>query len=284
MEIIAVNDVPVSESIKPLIPRSLRSADEEARNFALRLVLAGDHVKDRKFTLRYNGKTSDYYPDKNGMLLENIQHDSNIETKQYGSVGYIKINDCLYNSGLVREFDSVMQTMQKTSALILDLRETPSGGNTVVARAIISWFIKLPQLYQKHDYYAEELQTGIKRSWVEIVSPRESKGYTNPVVVLCSHWTASLGEAIIIGIAGLKRSHTTTIGTPMARLYGAVYSYQMPNTKIGFTFPAERLYTVNGLPREKYVPEILIDPAKRTNSKNEDIFISRALEYFKNKR
>jgi hypothetical protein len=120
---------------------------------------------------------------------------------------------------------------------------------------------------------------GIKRSWVEIVSPREGKYYTKPLVILCNHWTASLGEAIVIGFAALKRPDIKIIGTPMARLVGAVYSYEMPNTKIRFSFPAERLYTVSGLPREKYIPEILINPIAQAPQKSTDMFIARALSY-----
>ena len=284
MEVIAVNDIPINNAVATLLPRSLKVPDEEAKNFALRLVLAGDHTKKRKFTLKYQGKTNDFYPDKEGMLLENIQYTSRIESRLFGSTGYIKINDCLYNNDLIHDFDSVMQSMQKTSSLIIDLRETPSGGNTSVAKAILGWFIDKEHFYQKHEYPAEELTNGIKRSWVEIVSPRKGKIYTNPLVILCDHWTGSVGEAIVIGFDALKRPSTKTLGTPMARLLGAVYSYEMPNTKIRFTFPAERLYNVNGLPREKYIPEIIIDPMAQPSQKDQDIFILRALRYLKNKK
>ena len=282
MEIIAVNDIPIATAIETLLPGSLKVPDLEAKNFALRLVMAGDHIQQRKFTLKYKGRTADYYPDKNGMLLENIKHVSNLETRLIGSIGYIKINDCLYNTDLVPEFDSVMQSMQKTTSLIIDLRETPSGGNTIVAKAIIGWFISKEHFYQKHEYPVEEATNGIKRSWVEIVSPRKGKNYSKPLVILCNHWTASVGEAIVIGFDALKRPHTKIIGTPMARLNGAIYSYEMPNTKIRFSFPAERLFTVSGVAREKYMPEILIEPAAQGSQKDPDIFISRALSYLKN--
>ena len=118
---------------------------------------------------------------------------------------------------------------------------------------------------------------------MEIVSPRKGKSYTRPLVILCDHWTASLGEAIVIGFDALKRPGTKIIGTPMARLCGAVYSYEMPNTKIHFSFPAEKLYTVSGLPREKYQPGILIDPAKQVSQGSTDIFILQALNYLGNK-
>ncbi len=284
MEVIAVNDVPIANAVEAQLPLSLKQPDTEAKNFALRQVLAGDHSRERKFTLLYKGKTTDHYPDKNGMLLENIQHASHLETRLLGRTGYIKINDCLYDTGLVPEFDSVMQTMQKTSSLIIDLRETPSGGNSIVARAILSWFIDKEQFYQKHEYTAEELTNGIKRSWVEIVSPRKGKQYTKPLVILCDHWTASLGEAIVIGFAALKRPSTAIIGTPMARLCGAVYSYEMPNSKIHFSFPAEKLYTVSGMPREKFIPGILIDPTTLASQKDKDPFLLRALNYLESKR
>src|SRR6185436_3173170 len=136
---------------------------------------------------------------------------------------------------------------------------------SMFAKAMMSWFITKERFYQKHEYPADEIMNGIKRSWVEIVSPRKGKNYTKPLVILCDHWTASLGEAIVIGFDALKRPFTKIIGTPMARLSGAVYSYEMPNTNIRFSFPAEKLYTVSGLPREKYMPEILIDPMTQSS-------------------
>jgi C-terminal processing protease CtpA/Prc len=278
MEVVAINDVPVEMAVSTLMPKSLKHPDMEAKNFALRVAMAGDHVKERKFTLAYKGRTSDFYPDKNGKQLENIHHDSNIESRLFGRTGYILINDCLYDTDLVPAFDSVMQSMRNTSSLIIDLRNVPSGGNTIVARAILSWFTKKEQFYQKHEYPADSMMTGIKRSWLEIVSPRAGKFYGKPVVVLCDHWTASLGEAIVIGFEALKRPMTKTMGTEMARLDGAVYSYEMPNSKIRFSFPAEKLYTVNGLPREKYLPQIVIEPEKKPAGEG-DLFISTALKY-----
>ncbi|HEY3250631.1 MAG TPA: S41 family peptidase, partial [Ignavibacteria bacterium] len=251
------------------------------KNFVLRLLLAGNHVQKRKFTLKYQGRLNDYYPDKNGLLLENINHSSLIESRFIGNTGYIKINDCVYNTELISEFDSVMRTMQKTMSLILDLRETPSGGNTTVARAILGWFINKEHFYQKHEYYAEENNSGVKRSWEEIVSPRKGKYYGKPLVILCDHWTASLGEAITIGFDALQRPGTKIIGTPMARLNGAVYTYEMPNSKIRFSFPAERLYHINALPREEYIPQILINPATSVSKPTSDIFISKALLFLK---
>jgi len=283
MEVIAVNDSPVESAVKTFLPKSLKHIDNEAKCFALRLLLAGNHVQPRKLTLKQQGTVKEYYPDKTGMLLDHRSYPGRTTSKRLGSVGYIKINDCLYDNDLIAEFDSVMESFQNTRSLILDLRETPSGGNTSVARAIIGWFIDKEQFYQKHEYYAEERSTGIKRSWEEIVSPRKGKFYRKPLVILCNHWTGSIAEGIVVAFDALKRPGTKIIGTELARLNGAVYSFEMPNTKIRFTFPAERLYHVNGLPREKYVPPVFIDWRKERDKTGSDVFLDRALGYLKNK-
>lgn len=281
MEVIAVNDTPVNTVVQQFIPKSLDHEDIEAKNFSLRLALAGNHIQSRKITLKYKGAVHDYLPDRNGFLMDKIKYTSSVETKLIGTVGYLKINDCLYDNALIAVFDSAMQAMDKTTALILDLRETPSGGNTAVARCILGWFTDKEKFYQKHEYYAEEKTLGIKRSWEEIVSPRKGKYYSKPLVVLCNHWTGSIGEGIVIGFDALNRPKTKIIGTTMARLNGAVYSYEMPNTKIHFAFPAERLYHINGLPREKYIPPVYIDLTKENASASSDVLLEEALKYLK---
>lgn len=282
MEVVAVNDIPVQDAIKTFLPKTLTRTDDEARSYALRMLLAGNHVPARKFTLKYGTSTKEYYPDNNGMQLESINYKSRVETKILeGNIGYIKINNCLFENQLVAEFDSVMLQMKNTNSLILDLRETPSGGNTVVARAILGWFINKDHFYQKHEYYAEEKAYGVKRSWKEIVSPRAGKYYAKPLAVLCNHWTGSIAEGITIGFDGLKRPSTFIIGTKMARLNGAVSSFEMPNTKIGFSFPNERLYHINDLPREEYIPPVYIDLLKENTAGKQDVFIAKALQLFK---
>jgi C-terminal processing protease CtpA/Prc len=283
MEVITVNDIAVQLAIKPFLARSLKVVDNEAQSFALRLLLAGNHTQPRKFTLKYKVVLKDYFPDKSGLLLENIKYTNKIDAKIIEGIGYIKINNCLFDNELIPSFDSAMQTMQNTKSLILDLRETPSGGNTTVARAILGWFIDKDHFYQKHELYSEERTFGIKRSWEEIVSPRKGKYYSKPLAILANHWTGSIGEGITIAFDALKRPKTTTIGTTLARLNGAGYTYEMPNTKINFSFPVERLYHINGLPREQYIPQLYIDLLREKINPGSDIFISKALQYLKSK-
>ncbi len=283
MEVVSVNNIPVELAIATFLPTTLKHVTNEAKSFALRLLLAGNHTQPRKCVVKYKGKEEEYFPDRNGLGLEHIKYATKIESKLIGATGYIKINDCLYDNELIAAFDSIMKTFKNTQSLILDFRETPSGGNTSVAKAIIGWFINEEHFYQKHEYYAEEKSSGIKRSWVEIVSPRKDKYYSKPLAILCNHWTGSIAEGIVIGFDALKRYRTKIIGTEMARLNGAVYTFEMPNTKIRFTFPNERLYHINGIPREQYIPPVFIDWRKEEAKTGADIFMIKALQFLKNK-
>jgi C-terminal processing protease CtpA/Prc len=274
MEVVAVNGVPVAQAVKPFLPKSLKREDPEAGNYALRVLLAGRHSEKRTLTLKNNSGQKDYFPDAGGTIngygYTGLLQSGVLE----GGIGYIRINNCLGDNDLIARFDSAVNTLVNTSALILDLRETPSGGNTTVARAILGRFITREGFYQMHEIPSEERDYGVKRSWQEIVSPHPNP-YTRPLVVLVDHWTGSVGEGIAIGFDALKRA--TIIGTRMAGLNGANYSYRLPHTGIGFSFPAEKLYHINGTPREAFVPPVEVKP---TPSDRDEI-LERALEHLR---
>jgi carboxyl-terminal processing protease len=111
---------------------------------------------------------------------------------------------------------------------------------------------------------------------VEIVSPKKPT-YTKPLVVLINHWTGSVGEGIAIGFDALKRS--AIIGTPMAGLNGAIYSFTMPHTSIGFSLPVEKLFHVNGTLREYCKPTIQSDLIKQKD--REDYILQEGLRHLK---
>ncbi|HEY0058828.1 MAG TPA: S41 family peptidase [Flavisolibacter sp.] len=280
MEIIAVNDVPVATAILPYLPASLKKEDDEARNYALRLLLAGKFIDDRKIRVRDGNAEKDFFPDRPAALLLEHRYEGSIESSILeGNIGYIRINNRLWDNDIIPLFDSVLKSLQHTKALVLDLRETPGGGNTTVARSIMGSFIRKEGFYQKHELTAEETAYGIKRSWVEIVSPRKWI-YTKPLVILVNHWTGSVGEGITIGFDALRRARIT--GTEMARLNGAVYSFRMPHTNIGFTFPGEKLFHVNGTPREEFQPSLTINLEKQ--KPGTDFILQQALNGLRNRK
>ena len=60
-----------------------------------------------------------------------------------------------------------------------------------------------------------------------------------------------MGEGLAIGFAAFG---ARVEGTNMAGLKGAVYDFKLPVSGFVVKLPAERLFTVHGLPREKFVP------------------------------
>ena len=257
MEIVNFNGKPIEESIKPFIGKSIRQPDDEVRNWALNALLAGDHITNRVIEARSNGKPQIFKLDEPKGLLENISYSTKLDFRKLeNNLGYIKINNSLGDNSLIGLFDDTLNTLKDTNGLILDLRETPSGGNSTVGRAILSRFIKSEKPFQKHSDPLEEKNWGVKRSWFEIVTPR-GLIYEKPLVILVNHWTGSMGEGIAIGFDGMNRAKI--VGTKMAGLNGALTTVELPNTKIQVSFPFEKIFHVSGQPREDFKPTVLVD-------------------------
>jgi carboxyl-terminal processing protease len=172
-------------------------------------------------------------------------------------IGSIRFQDSLGESETIAAFDRALAQFREVRALIIDLRNTPGGGNTSVARGVLGRFVNREVPYQKHSLPSEERETGVHRSWLELVSPRGPSVFERPVAVLVDHWTGSMGEGLAIGFDATGGA--TVVGTPMAGLLGATDHLQLPNTGIGVNVPAERLYHVNGTPREAYQPAVAVD-------------------------
>jgi C-terminal processing protease CtpA/Prc len=249
MKIVKFNGRPIEKQITAFLPKYAKAYNDKMYKYALEMLFAGRHDQERLITVSDNGTEKTFYPDRQrrpdiGKLAE--------YKILKGNTGYIKINNSLGNDDLIAEFDLILDSLLRTKALILDLTETPGGGNTAVARAIMGRFIEKDLPYQKHEF--DETAFAIKRSWVEYVSPRK-KTYQNKLVLLVGHWTGSMGEGIAIGFDGMRR--TELIGTPMAGLLGAINRFQTTEMKIGYQIPTERLYHINGTPREDFVPAVL---------------------------
>jgi C-terminal processing protease CtpA/Prc len=245
MEITSINGVPMLTAVNHRVGVSLRTVDDRARSWALLALLAGTREHKRIITARANGKTSDYLLDlPEHKTVDNFQGDKNVEWRlEKGNVGYIKISN-LGNDETVSQFDSALDELRSSSGLILDLRSTQSGGNTSVAEPILGRFVTKAMPYQKG-------QAARGAMWVRKVTPR-GWAYTAPLAVLVGRWTASMGEGMAIGLDGMKRG--TVVGSQMAGLNGAVFDFELPNTRIRVNYAAERLFHVDGTARENFVP------------------------------
>ncbi|MEM9379666.1 MAG: S41 family peptidase [Planctomycetota bacterium] len=172
-----------------------------------------------------------------------------------GNVGVVRVHDGLGDRALIEAFDRALEELRGTRALVLDLRSTPGGGNTTVARAIMGRLVTEERPYQRHVLAEEERAFGVERVWIERVAPRGPFPYEAPVVVLVGRWTGSMGEGLAIGLAGMGRA--TLVGGRMAGLRGALGTIRLPGSGIAVHVPVERLSTVRAVPREDVVPGVI---------------------------
>lgn len=168
-----------------------------------------------------------------------------------GGALVIRIHDSLGDAAAIAAFDAAMARARPGQRIVIDLRDTPGGGNTNVARAMMGWFVARPRAYQVHNLPAEQRRTGIGRQWIEQVLPRPGKHHRGPVEIRVGRWTGSMGEGLAIGFDALGARVT---GTRMAGLLGAIYDYRLEQSGLVVKLPAERLMHVNGTPREAFMP------------------------------
>lgn len=257
MEITLFNGKAIDEQIQQFLPKYTNKYNPEMYQYAIDMLFAGTHDTKREITVIENNTPKTYSPVSYGNRNELIY--SKILNKH---TAYIKINNSLGNNDLIAAFDQTLDSLFQYKNLIIDLTETPGGGNSTVARAIMGRFTTRLLPYQTHEFDEKEYQT--KRHWTEYVTPRKEI-YKGNVYVLVGHWTGSMGEGMAIGFDGMKRAKI--IGTKMAGLLGAISNFQMTETQIGFQFPTERLYHINGTPREDYLPKILTQNIEETLQK-----------------
>ena len=177
-----------------------------------------------------------------------------------GDVAVLTPLNSLGDNGTITAFDTAMKEAigAGARAIILDMRETPSGGNTEVGRSIIGHFTDRVSPYQMHRIPALEREFTVPRQFVEYVFPREPN-FTGPVFVLHGRWTGSMGEGIVIGMDAA--TNATTIGSNMGDLLGGLWNEQLELSGARVDLGGEALFHVDGTPREDYVADIAIEPA-----------------------
>jgi carboxyl-terminal processing protease len=253
-EVTAIAGKPAAQAIAANLAKSLNAPDPEAANFALRTLLAGNHQDRRRFTVRRGSATLPFdLPPYTPPSSQNLVSQRWVAP----GIGYIRIENSLGDNGTVAAFDTALRQLAAAKAILLDLRNTPSGGNTDVAEPILGRFLHHAGGYQRV-FDPAPGKTPAHDSWLKQAAPRAPANDAK-LFVLADHWTGSMGEGMTIGLDGLKRA--VTVGTAMAGLSGGTDTFTLPHSKIVVHFPVERLYHVDGTPREKWLPRIAVDPA-----------------------
>ncbi|AXJ97290.1 hypothetical protein DM480_17430 (plasmid) [Sphingomonas sp. FARSPH] len=185
-----------------------------------------------------------------------------LDVERDGALGIIRINNSLGDQALIVQFAQALESLNDTTTLLIDLRNTPSGGNTSVARGIMGHFVDHDRPYQMHVIPYETRVLGPTRKFVEFVAPYGIR-YPGKVYVAGGRWTGSMGEGLMIGFDAIG---ATTVGSDLAHLLGALSNETIEGSAAKVDLGTEQLFTVTGLPREAYHPQILIQRAERDNA------------------
>jgi carboxyl-terminal processing protease len=229
-QVLTLDGAPASRAIAAALPQALARPDPEAANFALRTLLAGTHVARPRLTVR---ETSGRVRTVQLTPYEPPQSDTPVTWRWLRpGIGYIRLENSLGDSDAVAAFDAALLGLQGARGLILDLRNTPSGGDTDVAEPILGRFVATPGAYQRVFDPGPGKQFP-RDSWLKTVAPRGPL-VTARLVVLVDHWTGSMGEGVAIGLDGMHRA--TVVGTRMAGLSGGTGRFVLPHTGAPSTF------------------------------------------------
>ena len=248
----AIDAVPAAAAIERRMPCCVRGdqATEHARQWALLALLAGRHDQAVNLSLSRSGTTRPVSFDPRA--AEAAQNDAlqNVTWKRNpDGTGYIAINN-LGDTDTVAAFDAALVGLRDTTELFLDLRNTPGGGSTDVAEPILGRLLDRKQPYQR-------IEPMHRKAWLRRVAPRGPWQYTQPVTVLVSRWTGSMGEGMAIGLDAMHRARIC--GSRMAGLNGSVFDHALPVTDIAVRLPGERLSHLDGTPREAFLPPVLVE-------------------------
>ena len=248
-ELVGIDGVEIATAVTVFWSKLGLDVTPRRKGYAARVLAAGRRDRDRRLDVEHPGATHQ------SLILPSVyksgDSQSLLSVALVLGAATIRFNDSLGNTAIIAMMDQLLADIPSNDALTLDLRDTPSGGNTVVGRAIIGWFVDRARGYQVHNRPEEARLTGIERQWIEEVMPRLGRHRASLPKILVGRWTGSMGEGLAIGFAALG---SCVQGDPMAGLNGSVEDIALGTTGISIKLPTERLMTMAGLPREDFLP------------------------------
>lgn len=175
-------------------------------------------------------------------------------------VGIVRFENSLGRLETIAAFDAALARCMDLDGLVIDLRNTPSGGNTDVARAVIGHFLDEARPYQVHEVPAVLRRTTVPRRFVEYALPRAPR-FPGHLAVLGGRWTGSMGEGLVIGLHAAAGARTFT--SDMGDLLGALHTIDLPLSGATLELGAEALFHVDGTPRADFVGDVPLASADR---------------------
>ncbi|GAB5347323.1 S41 family peptidase [Alteriqipengyuania sp. 357] len=278
-EVLSIDGKPARAAAQAPFGEVLPDPTADQLDYGLTLAANGRRKGDRSLKLRKaNGQVRTFELASTRDWANSLRDREPVDLSFAGPRGDVAVLaplNSLGNNDTITAFDAAMKKAigAGARAIILDMRETPSGGNTEVGRSIIGHFTDQVRPYQMHRIPALEREFTVPRQFVEYVFPREPY-FGGPVIVLHGRWTGSMGEGIVIGMDAATGA--TTIGSNMGDLLGGLWNEQLELSGARLDFGGESLFHVDGTPREDYVASVPVEPAS-TAADGSDPAIAEAL-------
>ena len=257
-EVVSIDGLAPEAAVTGLLGRPLDAVSGEQVTFALNLALAGVRDRPRQLVVTGAGGRRELALRSTAEQARAVAGAPPVTSERRGDVGIIRFSNSLGRNETIDAFVRALQPLLDTRSLVIDLRNTPSGGNSTVARGVLGHFVAREQPYQVHVVPGEARRYGVPRKFVEFVQPLES-AYRGRVVVLGGRWTGSMGEGLVIGFDAIG---VQTAGSAMGHLLGALFHETLAESGATVELGEEQLFHVDGSPREAFVPRLHVEPAE----------------------
>jgi carboxyl-terminal processing protease len=244
--------------IEEVAGRPFAALSPEQIGFAYNTALAGHRRHSRVLDVTVDGRKRSFALAATADQADRIDSWPVLTVQRRDGLGIIRINNSLGKQALIPEFEKALASLADTSALLIDLRDTPSGGNTSVARGMMGHFVDHDMPYQMHVIPYEARVLGPGRKFVEYVRPF-GLHYAGKVYVAGGRWTGSMGEGLMIGFDAIG---ATTVGSELAHLLGALSNETIEGSSAKVDLGTEQLFTVAGKRRADYRPQIYLSRAE----------------------
>lgn len=261
MIVLAIDEQAPWTAIEEIMGRPFAALSPVQIGFAFNVALAGHRQRTRTLEVMNGRQRHKFALAATSDQAQRVKDGPLLSVERQGTLGIIRINNSLGEQALVEQFGHALVSLADTTKLLIDLRNTPSGGNTSVARGMMGHFVDHDRPYQMHVIPAEARVLGPTRKFLEFVAPYGVR-YPGKVYVAGGRWTGSMGEGLMIGFDAIG---ATTVGSDLAHLLGALSNETIESSAAKVDLGTEQLFTVTGLPREAYHPQIPLQRAERTD-------------------
>ncbi len=251
-------------AIEEITGRRFEALSPVQIGFAFNVALAGQRRRARQLEVAQGRGRRMFVLAATADQATRIKNGPLLEVERQGAFGIIRINNSLGDQTLIKEFAQALASLMDTTKLLIDLRNTPSGGNTSVARGIMGHFTDHDRPYQMHVIPYETRVLGPTRKFVEYVTPH-GVPYAGKVYVAGGRWTGSMGEGMMIGFDAIG---ATTVGSDLADLLGGLSNKTIDGSAAKVDLGTEQLFTVTGLPRADYRPQLYLSRADHGDARD----------------